>query len=98
MATQAERKITRARLNGVDDSEIYYSEAVVLAMRENKTEALRRLQQAYDHGFRDLWLLKLDWRLEGLRDEEQFVELEARIGQDLEQATAEIRSLSMAAL
>ncbi len=94
----AERKITRARLNGVADAEIYYTEAALLAMRENKSEALQKLQQAYDRGFRELWLLKLDWRMEGLRDQEQFVELEARIGQDIEQATAEIRSLSMAAL
>jgi TolB-like protein/Flp pilus assembly protein TadD len=95
---EAERKITRARLNGVDDSEIHYSEAVVLAMRDNMPEALNKLQQAYDHGFRDLWLLKLDWRLDGLRHEAQFVELKSRIGKDIEQAMADIRALNLAAL
>lgn len=94
----AERKITRARLNGVDDSEIYYSEAVVLAMRDNMPEALSKLQQAYEHGFRDLWLLKLDWRLDGLKHEAQFVEIKSRIGKDIEQAMAEIRALNLAAL
>jgi len=94
----ATRKISRARLNGVDNSEIYYTEAALQAMRENKPEALQKLQQAYDRGFRDLWLLKLDWRMDGLRDEPQFVELKSRIGQDIEQATAEIRSLSLADL
>jgi hypothetical protein len=94
----AERKIMRARLNGVDDAHIYYTEAALLAMRENNSEALQKLQRAYQLGFRDLWLLRLDWRMDGLREEQQFAELQSRIGQDIEQATAEIRALNVAAL
>ena len=94
----AERKIKRARLNGVDDAEIYYTEGALLAMRDEVPAALEKLQQAYDRGFRDLWLLQLDWRLNSLREEQTFVALESRLGQDIDQANAEIRALSLASL
>jgi tetratricopeptide (TPR) repeat protein len=94
----AERKIMRARLNGVDDSHIYYTEAALLAMRENNSAALQKLQQAYQLGFRDLWLLRLDWRMDGLREEQQFAELQSRMEKDIEKAKAEIRALNVAAL
>ena len=92
----AERKITRARLNGVDDPEIYYAEATILAMSEKAPAALRKLQQAYDHGFRDLWLLTLDWRLDPIRNEAEFIELHARLQQDIDQAVVEIKSKKLA--
>ncbi|MGH8034206.1 MAG: hypothetical protein ACREO9_03195, partial [Lysobacterales bacterium] len=94
----AEREIKRARLNGVDDADIYYSEGALLAMRDEVPAALQKLQQAYDRGFRDLWLLKLDWRLNSLRAEQGFVALESRLDQDIDQANAEIRALSVASL
>ncbi len=93
----AERKITRARLNGVDDPEIYYSEATILAMKNEVPAALQKLQQAYDHGFREFWLLTLDWRLDSIRDAEKFTDLHARMRQDIDHALAEIRSEQLAA-
>jgi len=93
----AERKITRARLNGVDDPEIYYDEATVLAMRGKVPAALKKLQQAYEHGFRDRWLLTLDWRLDSIRDQAPFIDLNARMGRDIDRAMAEIRSTQLAA-
>jgi len=92
----AERKITRARLNGVDDPEIYYSEATILAMNNDVPKALDKLQQAYERGFRESWLLALDWRLDSIREQERFVGLHARMRQDIEQALAEIRSTPLA--
>jgi uncharacterized protein HemY len=94
----AERRIQRERLNGVDDAQIYYTEGALLAMRDEVPAALDKLQQAYDRGFRDLWLLKLDWRLNALRDEPDFAALESRLGQDIDQAWAEIRALNLASL
>ena len=94
----AERKISRARLNGVDDSNIYYSEAALLAMRGDTPAALEKLQQAYDRGFRELWLLTLDWRLDRLHSEDGYIELKARLTQDIEKAVAEIQSFNVAAL
>ena len=94
----AERKMQRARLNGVDDPGIYYSEAVLLAMRNNQEQAMSKLQQAYDRGFREHWLLKLDGRLDSLRDQAEFITLQNRIDDDINRALAEIRSMSVAAL
>jgi tetratricopeptide (TPR) repeat protein len=94
----AERKIARARLNGVDDPGIYYSEATILAMHNNVPAALEKLQIAYDRGFRESWLMDLDWRLDSVRDEEVFIGLQARMSQDIERAVAEIRSLQVAVL
>ena len=94
----AERKIGRARLNGVDDAEIYYNEATLLAMRDQVPEALQKLQQSYERGFRDLWLLELDWRLNNLRREPLFVDLQSQLSLEIDQALAEIRALSLAVL
>ncbi len=94
----AQRKLTRARLNGVDDPDIYYAEATLLVMRSDVPAALDKLQLAYEHGFRNLWLLNLDWRWETIRDEPQFVDLRARMRRDIDGALAEIRTLSLAAI
>jgi len=94
----AEREIQRARLNGVDDADIYYSEGALLALRGEPEAAIAKLQQAYERGFREGWMLKIDWRLEGLRDEADFVDLKARIETDLESTVTEIRGLSLAKL
>ncbi|HET6564631.1 MAG TPA: tetratricopeptide repeat protein [Xanthomonadales bacterium] len=102
LATQrldaARRELQRARVNGVDDANIFYSEAALMALEGDLEEAVAKLQQAYDKGFREKWMLALDWRLEPLRDQVEFIELKTRIEQDLEHSLAEIRSLSLAAL
>ncbi len=94
--SRAERKITRARLNGVDDPGIYYSEATILAMTNDTPKALEKLQQAYQHGFRESWLLSLDWRLESIRNQDRFIALHEQMQQDIDQAVAEIRSAPLA--
>jgi len=93
---KAERIIARARLNGVDDPGIYYSEATILAMNNDVPAALEKLQQAYDRGFRESWLLALDWRLDSIRDQDRFVQLHEQMDQDIEEAVAEIRATPLA--
>ncbi len=92
----AERKIRRARLNGVDNSGIYYSEAVILTLRDNSDEALEKLQEAYDRGFREQWVLEIDGRLDPLRERTEFLVFRDRIQEDLNRALAEIRALPLA--
>jgi len=94
----AERKIKRARLNGVDDSNIYYSEAVLLTMRSEPARAMAKLREAYDRGFREQWVMDIDGRLAPLRDTPEFIILMEQIRDDVSQALIEIRALPLAAL
>lgn len=94
----AERKIRRARLNGVDDPEIYFNEGVMLSMRGESDAALQKLQEAYNRGWRELWLLEIDGRLDPLRERPEFVQIQQRINDDLAQALVEVRSLTFASL
>jgi tetratricopeptide (TPR) repeat protein len=94
----AERKIRRARLNGVDDPNIYYSEAVILVMRQQPEKALEKLRQAYDRGYREEWMIEIDGRLNPLRAHPEFIQLRDQIRDDISQALLEIRSLAIAFL
>jgi TolB-like protein/Tfp pilus assembly protein PilF len=95
---QAERRIRRARLNGVDNPEIYYSESVLLSMRNEPDRALEKLREAYERGWRDQWVLEIDGRLDSLRGRPGFLELKERISDDVAAALTEVRSLSLAYL
>ena len=94
----AERKIKRARLNGVDDPDIYYSEAVLLIMRNDSEKGLEKLQEAYKRGWREHWVLEIDGRLDGLRDRAEFLLLKDQVKDDVSKALAEIRSMPIAFL
>ena len=94
----ADRIIRRGRLNGVDDSGIYYSEAVLLTMRSEPARALDKLREAYERGFREHWVLEIDGRLDPLRSQPEFNDLMDRIREDLSKARIEIESLAIAAL
>ena len=98
MLATAERKIKRARLNGVDDPKIYYSEAVLLSMRSEPARAMEKLREAYSRGYREQWVLEIDGRLAPLRDTPEFIMLMEQIRDDVSRARTEIRSLSLAAL
>ena len=50
LLAKAERQIKRARLNGVDNPDIYYNEAILLAMRSEPAEGMEKLREAYDTG------------------------------------------------
>jgi len=94
----AERIIRRGRLNGVDDSGIYYSEAVLLAMRSEPQRAMEKLLEAYERGFRERWVMEIDGRLEPLRQQPEFITLMDRMREDLNKARIEIEALAVAAL
>ena len=94
----AEQKIRRARLNGVDDSGIYYNEAIVLAMRDQTDQAMAKLQEAFNRGFREQWVMDIDGRLAPLRDRPEFLLLMDQIREDINSARAEIKALSLASL
>ncbi len=94
----AERLIKRARLNGVDDQNIYYNEAILLTMRSEPARAIAKLREAYNRGFRELWVIDIDGRLEPLRNEPEFNALVEQIKSDINRARVEIRSLSIASL
>jgi hypothetical protein len=95
---KAERKIKRARLNGVDDPNIYYSEAVLLTLRSEPAGAMEKLREAYNRGYREQWVMEIDGRLASLRDIPEFMSLMDQIRDDINQARAEIRSLPLASL
>ncbi|MFC1688390.1 hypothetical protein ACFL0N_03780 [Pseudomonadota bacterium] len=90
----AERKIRRARLNGVDDPSIYYNEAILLSMRSEPERAMEKLKEAYQRGFREQWMMDIDGRLAPLRDFPDFLVLMEQIRNDVKQAKAEIDTLS----
>lgn len=94
----AERKVKRARLNGVDDPGIYYTEAVLLAMKRDPEQAMQKLKQAYDRGFRERWLLEIDGRLDPLRGQPEFIAFKNQLTDDINKALAEIQSARVAAL
>jgi len=94
----AERAVRRARINGMDDANINYNESSIFALRGNIQPALEKLQVAYERGFRQVWLLELDSRLDSLRQEPQFVALKEQMERDIVQARSQVKSMEIAAL
>jgi TolB-like protein/tetratricopeptide (TPR) repeat protein len=94
LLNDAERKIRRARLNGVDDPGIYYNEAILLSLRSEPEMAMEKLKEAYQRGFREHWLMDIDGRLAPLRDNPDFLVLVEQIRNDVSQARSEIKALS----
>lgn len=94
----AERAVRRARINGVDDANLYYTESSIHALRGETEAALESLQTAYERGFREAWMLELDIRLESLHQEPQFVAIKQQIERDIIQARTEVETFILAAL
>ena len=92
----AERSVRRARINGVDDAHIYYTESSIFALRGETGAALDSLQKAYDRGFRAAWWLEIDLRLASIHAEPQFAEIKQQIEKDIVQARAEVESFALA--
>jgi TolB-like protein/Tfp pilus assembly protein PilF len=95
---RAERAMRRARINGADNAYIYYTESSIHALKGEPQAALNALQTAYERGFRGAWMLKMDLRLESLRQEPQFIAISQQIESDLEQARSEVESFTVAVL
>ncbi len=94
----AERAVRRARINGVDDAGIYYTESSIFILRGEKELAIAALQEAYNRGWRQSWLLNLDSRLDPLRNEPAFLEIERQINEDVSKARAEVLALKVVGL
>jgi len=92
----AERAVRRARVNGVDDAGIYYTESSIHALRGDTRAALNSLQKAYDRGFRESWLLDIDLRLDSLHGEPKFAAIRQQIEKDIVQARTEVESTTLA--
>jgi TolB-like protein/Tfp pilus assembly protein PilF len=95
---EAERALHRARLNGIDDAGIYYTQTVLHALRGESEQALESFQQAYERGWRQSWVLKIDERLNPLRDDPRFIELSQRIVDEVNRARSEVRDLKVVGL
>jgi len=96
--TKAERAVRRARINGMDDAYIYYTESSIHALRGEPGAALDSLQSAYDHGFREIWMLETDLRLESIHQDPKFVAIREQIERDIAEARSEVETLMLAAL
>ena len=96
--TEAERAVHRARVNGIDDPGIYYNEAVLHVLKGNKQHALDALEEAVERGWRDAWVLKIDGRLDPLREDARFIDLAQRVEEEVDQAREQIASLKLARL
>ena len=94
----AERLVSRARINGVDNAGIYYNQTILFALRGEKEQAVEAFRQAYERGWRESWVLKIDYRLDLLRDIPEFVEIERQIEEDVARARAEILDLKVVTL
>ena len=97
LLARARRDLQRARVNGVDNPDIDYNEAVMMAMGGNVEGGLQKLQEAYEGGFRLTWLLTIDPRIDALRDRPEFIALRDRIDRDVQSALDEVRLLALAA-
>jgi TolB-like protein/Tfp pilus assembly protein PilF len=93
----AERAVRRARLNGLDDADIYYTESSIQALKGRPDEALESLQKAYDRGFRGVWLLDIDPRMDSLHGESRFAAIKQQIEKDIVQARTAVETHSLAA-
>lgn len=95
--TTAERVVGHARLNGIDNGEIYYQTACLFALRGQEQQAVASLQRAYDKGWRQLWHLQRDKRLDSLRKNPAFQKIKAQMSADVAQARAAVAKLQSAA-
>jgi TolB-like protein/Tfp pilus assembly protein PilF len=93
---QADRALDRARLNGIDHPDIYYTQSVVDVLHDDHEAAMQSLQAAYNKGWRQLWILDVDGRLEPLHEMPGFIELKRSMEEDLREARSEIESQSLA--
>ena len=90
---QTEEMLNQARSAGMGLPDLAYAEAIVFALRGSVEQGMDSLELAYQQGFRKLWLLEKDIRLDPLRDEPRFALLLEQVEQDVEQARLEVNNL-----
>ena len=94
----AERVVGHARVNGIDNTEIYYSIAAIFALRGENTRAMQTLQKVYNKGWGWFYtfMLKGDGRMDSLRDDPAFIRLQQQITDDQNHARLEVQKLQAA--
>lgn len=90
---QAERVVGHARVDGIANADIYFAASSILAMRGDHTRALQSLEQAYEKGFRQNWILEWDGRFDSLREESGFIALRQVLADDIEGAWLEVQKI-----
>ncbi len=88
----AERVVGHARVNGIEDAQIYYTFACLFSLRGQNERALQALQQAYDKGWREHWKLLQDKRLDPIRQQPAFQSIRQQMEEDISAALQEIRA------
>ncbi len=87
---EAEQALNRARINGVDHGDLYYQQSVIDVLKDDLDAAVADLNQAYERGWRQAWVLEIDGRLDPLRGRPDFIEFQQTIQDDLRRARDEI--------
>lgn len=93
---EAEQALRRARVNGVDEPSLYYTDASIYVIKGLYEKALESLRTAYEKGWRQSWVLRIDGRLDPLRDMPGFIEIQQRISDDVRQALETVRNQQFA--
>ena len=76
-----QRLVTRARSSGFNIPEMFYIEAITAALGGDVDAGLTKLEQAFEGGFRRLWLVEIDIRLDSLRSDRRFGSFVERLEQ-----------------
>jgi TolB-like protein/Tfp pilus assembly protein PilF len=95
---QAELGVRRARINGIETAELYYTQSVIQAIKGQTEQALTSLRSAVDLGFRQAWVLDMDVRLDPLRGAPEFQDIRHEIEVDVKRALTAVRSQQVAML
>ncbi|MEM1411082.1 MAG: hypothetical protein AAGH19_01905 [Pseudomonadota bacterium] len=96
--TEAVAALQRARDVGIDTPDVYYTQSIIDILRNDFETAVASLQAAYDRGWRQLWLIDLDGRLDPLRSLPAFIELKSNIEGELQAARTEIEGRMLSQL
>jgi len=67
-----QRLVTTARSGGINVPEMFYIEAINASLSGDVEDGFNKLEQAFEVGFRKLWLVEIDFRLDGLRSDSRF--------------------------
>ena len=93
---QASRALGTAREKGMRSPDIDYNEALLKLLRDDDREgAMASLREAYNKGWREAWVLKIDSRLAPLYEMPEFIELRETIEADLQRARNEVEALTL---
>ena len=92
----AERVVGHARLNGIDDGDIYYLVSCLFALRGEKERAIQSLQQASEKGWHRYWLFENDIRFSSIENEPKYMAILKNLADARQVARSEVQSIRSA--